>query len=142
MNGKLPFSIVQTIEKKKNQPDVSHGVPLPKSTFVKENEKGVESIPIKQQNMEPIQQSKSFSPIPTPSLLNSVNFRGRVVSFNEECKLRAIPLPLQREVYKQTVLFSFHYKLAKREWNGHDFCDYQSVWNQPEIRLFSVVLSF
>lgn len=141
MNGKLPFSIVQTIEKKKNQPDVSHGPPLPKSTFVKENEKGMESIPSKQQNMEPIQQSKSLSPIPTPSLLNSVNFRGRVVSFNEECKLRAIPLPLQREVYKQTVLFSFHYKLAKREWNGHDFCDYQSAWNQPEIRLFSVVLS-
>lgn len=93
---------VQTIEKKKNQPDGSHGVPLPKSTFVKENEKGMESIPIRQQNMEPIQQSKSLSPIPTPSLLNSVNFRGRVVSFNEECKLRAIPLPLQREVYKQT----------------------------------------
>ena len=80
---------------------------LPKSIHMKENEKSMESITVKQPSKELIQQSKSPSPISKPSLLNSVNYRGRVVSFNEDCKLRAIPLSLQRDVYKQAVLLSF-----------------------------------
>lgn len=83
---------------------------FPKSTQVKNTEGKKEATNQTQNVTQPDQPLNSYFATSGLSLLNDVKYHGRVVSFNDECKLRTIPLPLQREVYKRAVLSCFEFE--------------------------------
>ena len=118
--GNHLFYVVQAIEKKKKQTIVTQTHPLSKSTQVKSLKETMEGIHIGTKCISHDIQPKSPPTITSSFLLNEVSFHGRVVSFDEKCKLQMIPLSLQREVYKEAVFIFLSQLLAKYDWNGYN----------------------
>ena len=100
----------QQHKKKEDQPNQPHDSeidakkpePIPAKSVPVSNKIEVVEETVKQ--VEQVQVEKETKPIKPKEHQHRVNFKGRVGEFRKDALFRSIPITLQRNVYRETVI--------------------------------------